>query len=194
MFGEALATFNADEVESKSVKSLKTELAKRIGVPRFRQRWFNEAGHELTDASVISADVQLIVLGFWATEGEHSCKLVSACSKNHWREVEEQLQLPVTPDAANKHGRTALHVAAVAGHEQCVSLLLEAAASCDKTDRFGQTALHLAAEKGHREVVQLLLQELGPLLYTSQLSMATGKFCGCCSKLLVIKIKPKRME
>ncbi len=48
-------------------------------------------------------------------------------------------------------------VAASAGHEDCVHLLLRAGALTGHADRWGRTALHLAAQNGHAAATQLLL-------------------------------------
>lgn len=67
--------------------------------------------------------------------------------------------------ARDELGRTALHLAASAGHEAVVRALLEAAAprELDATDTAGCTALQRAAADGHEQVVRLLLSH-GALL------------------------------
>jgi len=52
---------------------------------------------------------------------------------------------------------TALHVAAISGHEAIVRLLLENGANIEAKTIDGQTALHVAAVSGQGEVVWLLL-------------------------------------
>jgi ankyrin repeat protein len=54
-------------------------------------------------------------------------------------------------------GRTALTVAAKAGHKDIVKILLKHGANVDDTDNLGLTALLYAAERGHTEIVQELL-------------------------------------
>ena len=145
--GEAIANLNADETEGKSVKSLKAHLAEEIGVSRFRQRWFSEDHVVLPDESIIShSTVQLVILDLGPRSQEQGLKLITACDENCCDEVEALLQLPLCPDAANEAGRTALHAAALAGHGECLGLLLEAGAAKNQEDGSGQTALHLAAE------------------------------------------------
>lgn len=58
-------------------------------------------------------------------------------------------------------GRTALHDAALRGHEECVRLLLELGASIDSADLSGNTPLHYASSYGHLTSVQLLIEKGG---------------------------------
>jgi len=54
-------------------------------------------------------------------------------------------------------GRTPLHLAAAAGHDKLVALLLSAGANMNAAADGGWTALHWAAMRGHPEVVRILL-------------------------------------
>ena len=56
-------------------------------------------------------------------------------------------------------GSTALHLAALFGHVDCVRVLVEGGASVDKRTQFGCTPLHLAAEREHCEIVTYLLEK-----------------------------------
>ncbi|XP_060062502.1 ankyrin repeat and death domain-containing protein 1A-like [Ylistrum balloti] len=53
--------------------------------------------------------------------------------------------------------RTALHLAAEAGHLETVMRLIDMQADVNKRDKAGETALHLAARHGHVEVIKRLL-------------------------------------
>ena len=66
----------------------------------------------------------------------------------------------VHPDAdiSQRQVRTALMVAAIAGNEACVQLLVEMGASPDVQDFEGNTALHLAAQERNVGVCRLLLR------------------------------------
>ncbi|KAI9798410.1 MAG: Ankyrin-2 [Piccolia ochrophora] len=55
--------------------------------------------------------------------------------------------------------QTALHMAALGGHFQVVTSLLENGADADARDKEGNAALHLAAEGGHAATTRLLLQK-----------------------------------
>ncbi|CAG7946075.1 unnamed protein product [Penicillium nalgiovense] len=59
------------------------------------------------------------------------------------------------PDGA--HGHTALHRAALYGHESVLAVLLQAGADPALPDSTGFTPLHLAAQQGHAGIVRLLL-------------------------------------
>jgi ankyrin repeat protein len=58
-------------------------------------------------------------------------------------------------------GRTALHYAAGAGHEEVVAFLLEKGAQASKRDDNNETPLMLACEKGHMGVVRMLVTHTG---------------------------------
>ncbi|KAI9147082.1 ankyrin repeat protein [Paramyrothecium foliicola] len=58
----------------------------------------------------------------------------------------------------NKDGRTALHLAAQAGHDQIVAVLVNHGAKVCESDNNGDTALILAAETGHDNIVERLLE------------------------------------
>ena len=60
-------------------------------------------------------------------------------------------------DAADRQGRTRLHIAAENGYLKEVQLLLDRGASIDPRDTSGITPLHTASQNGHLEVVKLLL-------------------------------------
>lgn len=59
--------------------------------------------------------------------------------------------------ATTTGGLTALHMAAEAGHEHAVALLLRAGANVDKKDQEGWTPLHRASKQGKESIVRLLL-------------------------------------
>ncbi|KAK3768519.1 hypothetical protein RRG08_060881 [Elysia crispata] len=66
-------------------------------------------------------------------------------------------RLPQDLGVQNCEGQTPLHVAAIAGHEEVVELLLKAGADPNVGEaKSGRTALHLAAERGSVKLVELL--------------------------------------
>lgn len=85
-------------------------------------------------------------------------------------------------EAENKHGRTALHVAAIKGSTGAVSLLLASGANIEKQGHEG-TALQAALANGHFPVASMLVAHgaeatsLGRWRYTlrQRLTRRTGK-------------------
>jgi serine/threonine-protein phosphatase 6 regulatory ankyrin repeat subunit B len=61
---------------------------------------------------------------------------------------------------ADREGRTALHYAALRGHEEMAAYLLSQGARVDSTGPVGMTLLMEAAEGGHLSVVKMLLQHM----------------------------------
>ena len=155
--GEELLALDADDVEGKSVKCLKMQVAKQIRATRFQQRWFEDQ-NELDDEALPPWNVQLVILDHWRHEEWQAKQLIAACAENRWSELEVLLQKPLAPDATDESGQAAIHAAASAGSEPCLALLLQAGAACNKVENEGATALSLAAQNGHLKVVQLLLE------------------------------------
>lgn len=77
---------------------------------------------------------------------------------------------------AGEDGDTALHLACLYGHLNCVQILLEAGASVDVKDEDGAIPLHDACAGGYMEIVKVLLtavqsdeQKLKSLLETTDI-------------------------
>lgn len=90
-----------------------------------------------------------------ALVSEH--RLREACSTGDVDVVRDLIALRVAVDAKDFDGWTALHRAAVYGHDYCLSELLTAGASLPQRGPHGYTAMHFAAEFGHLHIVNLLL-------------------------------------
>lgn len=72
-------------------------------------------------------------------------------------------------DTPGPDGDTALHLACLYGHAQCVELLLQEGARADVINaEDGTTALHDAAAGGYVEIAQLLLNKTGPSIVSVQ--------------------------
>ena len=166
------------DFEGQTVESLKTLVAKQIGVPRFRQRWLSEDHSELQEASMVSAsDVQLVVLDFVQPEELQVKEFFRACDVNDLEEVEALLRKPLNPNLrGDRKGTTALHIAAGSGHVECCALLLEAGGNKDQATRRGTTPLHVAAWNGHPKVVSFLL-EVGVNKDSVELQGTTALHC-----------------
>ncbi|KAF7288299.1 ANK-REP-REGION domain-containing protein [Mycena chlorophos] len=61
-------------------------------------------------------------------------------------------------DWSNVHGKTALHMASLKGHEELVRMLCDFGADVDLSDNKGNTPLHYASSWGHIPIVQLLIE------------------------------------
>lgn len=61
-------------------------------------------------------------------------------------------------DARDRHGQTALMLAAHAGHREIAGMLIAHHANLDVTAKFGLSALMLAIVAGHAEIAGMLAQ------------------------------------
>jgi protein-serine/threonine kinase len=81
--------------------------------------------------------------------------------------------LKVNIDSRSLHGRTAMHIAASNGQDECVEVLLKAKADINVQTDAGFTALHLASERGCISIVRsLLAAECDPGVQTKQGELA----------------------
>ncbi|CAE7622213.1 unnamed protein product [Symbiodinium sp. CCMP2456] len=183
--GEELVSVPVEEVSS--VRSLKQDVQRCCGFPRFRQAFMHE-GTILDDGAklVTPGDAQVVLLSFAPAPQEDMLTFVIAVQNGHVHDVEEILRRPQDPNRP----RTALVHASTRGHVEVVGLLLEAGADKDGTDIDRTTGLQHASGRGHAEVVRLLLQagadkDLADcqgrtaLMYTSQRGHAE------CARLLL---------
>ena len=159
--GETLAVLE-DELQGQTAKAVKKALAAKVGISRFKQRFFVEDGSEIQDDEVLDLaplKIQLVVLEFWPTDDEETQKMILASRDNHVVALERLLQQPRNPNDANEDGKTPLFHAAEQGHVQVVELLLEAGANTDVSESAeGYTPLWLATRNGHLNIVQFLVE------------------------------------
>ncbi|XP_046856489.1 inversin-like [Xenia sp. Carnegie-2017] len=59
--------------------------------------------------------------------------------------------------ASDNDGQTALHFACLAGHKECVKLLVDNLADTLQRDKLGRTALFKACQHGEREIIDILM-------------------------------------
>ncbi|CAE8581337.1 unnamed protein product [Polarella glacialis] len=87
--------------------------------------------------------------------------LLVACAKHHWRVAEVLLMCGVTGCSINmakdRLGRTPLHIAATAGQEASVRMMLKMGASPWLYSNFGRQPLHDACAAGHAAVAAALV-------------------------------------
>jgi hypothetical protein len=94
----------------------------------------------------------------WGQADAEKKRIIEALCRAAGRgEIEEVRRLIAAGTGMAAYG-TALHHAAVAGHEGVVSMLLDAGADVGEKDfNYGYTALHFAASNGREGVVRILL-------------------------------------
>lgn len=176
--GEELTQITAEDFQGKSEKELKTFIGEKLGYSRFRQRLFCEDGKEIKGdkLSLDPQNVQLVVLDLLPLDRTEDEKLLAACRKDNEKTVEKLLQRPRNPNVWEISGSYAIHLAAEEGHQNCVSLLLEARADKEARHRqSGMTPLHLACRMGHTVVVCLLIdRQADPNLPTKDSIEATA--------------------
>ncbi|CAE7359063.1 unnamed protein product [Symbiodinium natans] len=143
------------------VKSLKRELCRLCGVPRFRQRLLKGSA-VLEDADELTSpiDVQMVVLPFIAANDEQRQEMTDAVADGRILDVEKLLKLPQDPNLGGPRGGRLppLVSASMVGRADVVRLLLEASADKDSTDGNGSTALRTASYLGRADVVRELLE------------------------------------
>ena len=111
-------------------------------------------GHQRVVRSLISAGAAPDAGGL---EEDRAPPLLLATRAGHHDTVDVLLGAGATVDAANRHGVTALMVAAFACDEALVARLLAAGADPALRNRAGHTPLHFASIRPHQETVARLL-------------------------------------
>ena len=79
-----------------------------------------------------------------------------AINRGDVQEVNNLLDQGANVDARNRHGQTALMLAAHTGHCEVVAVLVAHGANLNTTAKYGLSALILALVAGHVEVARLL--------------------------------------
>lgn len=110
-----------------------------------------------------------------------------ACSGNHFEifiYLLEACNIPV--DMCDQNGATSLMIAASAGDENIVKVLIKRNADINKTDHAGQTALHYAVKDNRVKITEILLlnnADVNAMDFTSQ---TTPLFCAASKGHLAI--------
>ena len=104
----------------------------------------------------LSLALLALALILWIMRGP---LLLRAASMGSPRAVEVLLRLGADPDAADQHGRTALHIAAEEGNVELARLLVYHGANLNALDKnILSTPLVWAVVHGRRDVAKLLLE------------------------------------
>jgi len=97
-----------------------------------------------------------------AARSDRAEALLAACAADQYRVAQVILAAGVTRSsidtAKDKRGRASLHLAAAAGQEKIVDMLLESGASPNTWSRLGRQALHDACAAGHADVALALVK------------------------------------
>lgn len=83
-------------------------------------------------------------------------RLIDSAASGNCEEAQKCIELGVNLNAANQYGATALHLAALHGHEEVVKALLQSGADRSIQNKAGKTAIQLCEENGHHEIANLL--------------------------------------
>ena len=148
------------EASSCQVRSLKQQLHRLTGLPRFRQRLLHE-GAILEDDGQVHEDmsVQLVSVAFADASDEQTAALAAAAGRGAVAEVEAILKRPQNPNATSPFSaELPLTYASRHGYAEVGRLLLEAGAVTNTGDKtIGNSALHEACMESHLEIVHMLL-------------------------------------
>ena len=162
--GHMLAVVDEDAVKDKTAKSVKQALAPKLGVSRFRQKFFVEDfSREIEDEEVFNAvptRIQLVKLDFLSPDIQQEKQLLLASKSGDSETVERLLQKLQNPNCADEGGKMPLHHAARGGHIEAIRLLLDAGAEKDGQDETadGMTPLLVSSSLGRVEAVRILLE------------------------------------
>ena len=99
----------------------------------------------------------------------------SAVRAGNAMSIREQLDRGADANARDRHGQTALMLAAHAGHRDVVAILIERGADLDVTAKYRLSALMLAVISGHPEIARQLAHAGADL---SQTGTGTPDFSG----------------
>uniref|UniRef100_A0ACD5TFD3 Uncharacterized protein n=1 Tax=Avena sativa TaxID=4498 RepID=A0ACD5TFD3_AVESA len=88
--------------------------------------------------------------------GNIPCNLLTVAATGNSSFLEDLLRVGMDPDVGDSKGRTALHIAASKGFEECVLVLLRHGCSANIKDAQGNTALWQAIAARHHKVFSIL--------------------------------------
>uniref|UniRef100_A0A0E0DRQ8 Potassium channel n=1 Tax=Oryza meridionalis TaxID=40149 RepID=A0A0E0DRQ8_9ORYZ len=88
--------------------------------------------------------------------GNIPCNLLTVAATGNSSFLEDLLKVGMDPDVGDSKGRTALHIAASKGYEDCVLVLLKHACNVNIKDAQGNTALWNAIATRHHKIFNIL--------------------------------------
>uniref|UniRef100_A0ACD5T935 Uncharacterized protein n=1 Tax=Avena sativa TaxID=4498 RepID=A0ACD5T935_AVESA len=88
--------------------------------------------------------------------GNIPCNLLTVAATGNSSFLEDLLRVGMDPDVGDSKGRTALHIAASKGYEECVLVLLRHGCNANIKDAQGNTALWHAIAARHHKVFSIL--------------------------------------
>ena len=107
-------------------------------------------------------------------DSDDATPLIIACQHNHIPIVASLLRNPkLQLDLCDNQGRTALYMASMLGHLECMKLLVRRGATVGKTSYNGTTPLIIAAFEGQKEVVEFLIANTVNIMYHYTLHYTT---------------------
>ena len=127
-------------LEGPKASKEETDLYDSISQQRYFQAW----------VEVLLAECDSKRRAFW--EVDITCR-----ARQEIRKLQSLCRKYADINLRTREGRTALHLAAINGHEPTVRILLLKGAEVDIYDNEGRTALRLAAENGHLNIVRFFL-------------------------------------
>ncbi|KAL9676492.1 hypothetical protein QQ045_004706 [Rhodiola kirilowii] len=164
----AISSGNAHMIGLLVQAGFRTEVVAKIS------RWVEEGKYEPLDRAETrsrstrvhsGADftkVHSIGDGRWAAKGgnmqDEGEALLEAARVGDVNKLKWLIQNAALMSFSDQYGMTALHVAAIKGRSDVVSLLLECGCGVEWQDAEGHTPLHLAVEGGNMDTVRILVQ------------------------------------
>jgi len=135
--GEEIKTFYESVVKSED------NIVSKKKIPRKKLK------RESTKVESDSSDIEIV-------DPEADNMLLKAAQENDVTSVEKCLSMGVKVNCADHFNWTPLMVAAFAGSEDCIKLLLKKGANTECVDKHGKGARDLALQSGHVDIVNII--------------------------------------
>ncbi len=107
----------------------------------------------------VAVTMAIVLVALGAAAARAQTDLLEAAKQGDVSAVRAALAEGVSPEVADREGRTPLHLAAEGGYTDVIRLLLDAGAEVDAEDReYGSRPLYYAVSGGHAVAAKLLLE------------------------------------